>query len=140
MKKEHNIVPQIRKYTAEDEAALFALIEREGEEWTYCHGEDRIMYAKALNNCIVYLVFEGDTLCGYTRSRDDDGFGIYILDLLVDKQHRGKEYGRLLMERVCCDYPNDAVYVTGDVYPYYEKLGYEIEGKLYRVNAAAHIE
>ena len=115
------------------------MIEREGEEWTYWQGENRIKYAKALENCIVHLVFEGDTLCGFVRSRDDDGFGIYVLDLLVDKRHRGKEYGRLLMERVCCDYPNDAVYVTGDVYSYYEKLGHEIEGKLYRVVLSASV-
>jgi len=37
------------------------------------------------------------------------------------------------MEQTCRDYPNNAVYVTGDVYPYYEKLGYEIEGKIYIV-------
>ena len=29
---------------------------------------------------------------------------------------------------------NESVYVLGDVYPYYEdKLGYEIEGKVYKV-------
>jgi len=52
---------------------------------------------------------------------------------LVDKQYRGKEYGRLLMEQVCRDFPDDIVYVTGDVYPYYEKLGYKVEGKIYTV-------
>jgi len=40
--------------------------------------------------------------------------------LLVDKQYRGKEYGRLLMEQVCRDFPNEIVYVTcgTDVYAY----------------------
>ena len=74
MVKESNQSPYIRRYTLEDELALFALIEREGEEWTYWQGDDRAKYAKALDNCIVYLVFEGDTLCGYARCRDDDGF------------------------------------------------------------------
>jgi len=37
------------------------------------------------------------------------------------------------MERACQDHPSDTVYVTGDVYPYYEKLGYETEGKIYIV-------
>jgi len=37
------------------------------------------------------------------------------------------------MERACDDYPNETVYVTGDVYPYYEKLGYKVEGKIYKV-------
>ena len=129
----------IRRYNLSDSVALFALIEREGEEWEYWQGDNIEKYQKALENSIVYLVFEGETLCGYARCRNDSGFGIYVLDLLVDKAYRGKEYGRLLMEQACLDNPNDAVYVTGDVYPYYEKLGYEIEGKLYRVELPASV-
>lgn len=114
----------IRKYSTEDTDQLFALLEREGEEWkNYWRGEGKTKYPKALSTCIAYLVFENETLCGYARCRDDGGYGIYVLDLLVDKQYRGKEYGRLLMEQVCYDFPNDVVYVTGDVYPYYENLG-----------------
>jgi len=127
--------PIIRRYTPEDADRLFALIEREGEEWKdYWRGDGKAKYRNALDNCIVYLAFEGDTLCGYARCRDDDGFGIYVLDLLVDKEYRGKEYGRLLMEQTYVDFPNDTAYVTGDVYPYYEKLGYNVEGKIYIVN------
>jgi len=137
MAKELLKAPLIRKYSREDESTLFSLIEREGDEWSYWQGEDRAKYVKALDNSIVYLAFEGASLCGYARCRDDDGFGIYVLDLLVDKAHRGKEYGRLLMEQACRDYPNDTVYVTGDVYAYYEKLGYDIEGKIYLVKPKA---
>ena len=128
----------IRHYNAEHENELFALIEREGEEWTEWQGENRAKYKIALAECIVYLVFEGKTLCGYVRARNDYGFGVYIMDLLVDKMHRGKEYGRMLMEKVCKDFTQDAVYVLGgtDVYPYYEKLGYEVEGKVYVVQSA----
>ena len=131
----------IRKYTSENASQLFTLIEREGEEWKgYWYGTGRTKYENALNNCIVYLAFEGNTLCGYARCRDDDGFGIYVLDLLVDKEYRGKEYGRLLMEQACLDYPGDTVYVTGDVYPYYEdKLKYEVEGKIYIVKVRKNL-
>jgi len=126
----------IRRYNPEDVILLFDLIEREGEEWKdYWYGDGKAKYQKALQNCIVYLAFEDGTICGYARCRDDDGFGIYVLDLLVDKQYRGKEYGRLLMEQVCRDFPGDDVYVTGDVYPYYEKLGYDVEGKIYIVKS-----
>ena len=124
----------IRLYTPEDADQLFALIEHEGDEWQdYWRGDGKAKYMKALSNSITYLLFEGETLCGYARCRDDDGFGIYVLDLLVDKEYRGNEYGRLLMEQVCHSFPGDVVYVTGDVYPYYEKLGYEVEGKIYIV-------
>ena len=68
-----------------------------------------------------------------------DSAFMYV-DLLVDKEYRGKEYGRLLMEQACLDYPGDTVYVTGDVYPYYEdKLGYEAEGKIYIVKARKNL-
>ena len=124
----------IRKYVADDESQLFDLIEREGEEWTYWQGENREKYKKALASSVTYLVFEGETLCGFARTRDDDGFGVYVYDLLVDKAHRGKEYGRFLMERVCADFPNSIVYVMSDVDEYYGgKLGYKREGSIFIV-------
>ena len=124
----------IREYTQNDADELFDLIKREGEEWMdYWVGDGRAKYENALSNCLVYLIFEDNELCGYVRIRDDDGFGIYVMDLLVDKKHRGKEYGRYLMERVCYDFPDKEVYVLGDVYPYYEKLGYKEIGKVYSV-------
>lgn len=124
----------IRRYEANDESALFALLQREGEEWKgYWQGTGREKYKKALDNSIPYLLFEDKELCGYARCRDDDGYGVYVYDLLVDKSHRGKEYGRLLMEQVCRDFPGDQVYVLGDNYPYYEKLGYAVEGTIYIV-------
>jgi len=124
----------IRRYAPKDADQLFALIEREGEDWKdYWQGAGKAKYQKALDSSIVYLVLEGETLCGYARCRDDDGFGVYVYDLLVDKKHRGKEYGRLLMERVCKDFPNDTVYVMSDVNPYYEKLGYKKAGTIFIV-------
>lgn len=121
----------IRRYEDKDEDRLFALIEGEGDEWSdYWRGAGRAKYQNALTHCINYLLFEGKELCGYVRCRDDDGFGIYIYDLLVSKEHRGKDYGRLLMEKVCRDFPDQTVYVMSDVDAYYEKLGYEREGSI----------
>jgi len=122
----------IKRYTHEDEDRLFALIEQEGDEWKeYWHGTGRAKYQKALAGSIAYLIFENETLCGYARCRDDDGYGVYVHDLLVGQKHRGKEYGRLLMERACKDFPDNTVYVMSDVDPYYEKLGYEKAGTIF---------
>lgn len=124
----------IRKYSPADEAVLMAMIEKEGEEWIDYYGsEGRKKYQKALDTSLVYLAFEGEALCGYCRCRDDGGFGIYILDLLVDRDFRGREIGRRLMERVCRDHPKDIVYVTSGVDPYYEKLGYRREGTIFQI-------
>ncbi|MFV0400017.1 MAG: GNAT family N-acetyltransferase [Oscillospiraceae bacterium] len=124
----------VRRYGADDEHSLFALIEREGEEWKdYWYGAGREKYKKALSSSIAYLLFEDETLCGYSRCRDDDGYGVYVYDLLVDKAYRGKEYGRMLLEQTCEDFPDDIVYVMSDVNPYYKKLGYEKEGSIFVV-------
>jgi len=124
----------IRRYTTEDDDLLFAMIEREGEEWTYYwRGDCRAKYQKALANSIVYLLLKNKTLCAYARCRDDDGYGVYVYDLLVDQNHRGREYGRLLMERVREDFPDNPVYVMSDIDPYYEKLGYEKAGSIFMV-------
>lgn len=129
-----NAKVKIRRYGPNDEALLFGLIERAGEEWTeYCKGSGRRKYQQALAHSLCYLLFEEDQLCGYARCRDDDGFGVYVYDLLVDERYRGKAYGRALMERVCEYFPEDTVYVMSDVDPYYEKLGYQREGSVFIV-------
>jgi len=130
MKLSNDII--IRRYTPEDDNQLFALIEREGEEWKdYWRDDGRAKYQKTLATSIVYLLLENKTLCAYTRCRDDDGYGVYVYDLLVDQNHRGKEYGRLLMERIREDFSDNPVYVMSDIDPYYEKLGYEKAGSIF---------
>lgn len=124
----------IRRYSIYDEHRLFSLIQQEGDEWKgYWASPGREKYKKALNSSITYLLFEDEKLCGYARCRDDDGYGVYIYDLLVDKAFRGKEYGRMLMEQACEDFPDDTIYVMSDVNPYYEKLGYGIAGTIFIV-------
>lgn len=124
----------IKPYTENDYDQLFLLIQNEGDEWgDYWKGDGRPKYEKALTQSFGYLTYENEKLCGYIRCRDDNGFGIYIYDLLVDKACRGREYGRLLMEQVCRDYPESPVYVMSDVNDYYKKLGYETAGTIFVV-------
>jgi GNAT superfamily N-acetyltransferase len=53
--------------------------------------------------------------------------------LLVRKSYRGRNIGKILMERVCRDFPGQTVYVMSDVDLYYEKLGYRREGSIFEV-------
>lgn len=122
----------IKKYTQADEKALFALIEQEGAEWAEYYDTKKEQYQKALAHSITYVLYE-EELCGYCRCRNDDGFGIYIYDLLVDKNYRGKSYGRALMQQIKRDYPQVAVYVMSDVNFYYEKQGYAEVGTIFAV-------
>lgn len=130
--KEHNVI--VKHYDTKEESQLFALIKQEGEDWKeYWDGIGRQKYQKALSNSISYVVLEDGKLCGYIRCRDDDGYGIYVYDLLVDSKYRGKEYGRMLIEQVGRDFPENPIYVMSDVDPYYQKLGYEREGSIFIV-------
>ena len=126
---------QVRRYKTKDEGLLFTLLKREGHEWEdYWKNANKEKYKKALKNSVTYLLFKEDELCGYARCRHDDGYGLYIYDLLVDKKHRGNGYGRMLMEKAASDFPDEPTYVMSDVDEYYEKLGYEKEGSIMIVN------
>jgi len=124
---------QIRKYIKQDEQQLFALMEREGEEWNdYWSGVGKPAYIKALNEATVtYVVVVDNIIRGFVRCIGS--FTIYVDDLLVDKAYRGREFGRLLMEAVCKEFPEKEVYVMSDVDEYYSKVGYEKAGSLFAV-------
>lgn len=125
-----------RPYRPDDETALLALLEREGEEWSdYWRGAGRTAFLRALASSEVYVVGPREEVMGYLRCRDDDGFGVYVYDLLVDRARRGRGYGRALLERIHQDHPGADVYVMSDADPYYEKLGYDRAGSVFAVPA-----
>ncbi len=127
----------IRRYGPADEAPLFALLEAEGDDWAEYHGPaGRERYARALRSSLTYLLWDGAVVCGYARCREDDGFGVYVYDLLVHHAYRGRALGRALMERVRVDAGDQSVYVMSDVDPYYEKLGYPRAGTIFLVSGS----
>ena len=133
---------RIRAYNKdEDEDKLMKMIEAEGKEWA-CYSDDSVSgrYRLALDNSITYVAYEGDSLCGYSRSIDDCGFYVYICDLLVKPMYRRRKIGRKLMECIYTDYPNHIVYVMSDVDEYYKKQGYKREGSVYEVTKENKIQ
>lgn len=123
----------IRPYQKGDTDELFAMMEKEDDWDEYCNEQNKENYLRAVQTSITYLLFEEEKICGYARCREDDGFGVYVCDLLVDANCRGKNYGRYLMEQACKDFPEQTVYVMSDVDPYYEKQGYQKEGTIFIV-------
>ena len=120
----------IRLYSEADEDNLFAMIKAEGTDWEDYHGEK---YKKALANSVVFVAYDKDELCGFVRCKNDDGFGVYIYDLLVAPKRRGQSLGRALMEKVCTEFPGETVYVMSDIDEYYSKLGYRRIGSIFEV-------
>lgn len=124
---------EIRVYKkADDEDKLMEMIENE-EGWTYSDDNMSEKYRAALEKSITYVAYEGDVLCGYSRSIDDCGFYVYVCDLLVKPEYRGKNIGRKLMECIYADYPDQIVYVMSDVDGYYKKQGYQRAGSIFEV-------
>lgn len=128
----------IRRYGPPDAEVLRGMLQDEGEDWAEYHSPEAWpRYARALASSVVYVAFDGDTMCGYARCREDDGFGVYVYDLLVRSSHRGHGLGRDLMAQVCVDFPDQTVYVNSDVDGYYTKLGYRREGSIFVVTPPA---
>lgn len=127
---------KIVEYSKVYETMLFDLLIDEGDEWRDYHGPvGRSKYIKALESSATYIAYDDNLVCGYVRCREDDGFGVYIYDLLVRKSYRGRNIGKSLMERVRQDFPDQPVYVMSDVDQYYEKLGLNRVGSIFEINA-----
>jgi len=122
----------IRRYSKVDASLLFDMLKEEGDDWSDYH-EGYNKYIKALESSVSYVIYDGIILCGYVRCREDDGFGVYVYDLLVRKSFRGMNLGKMLIEQVCKNFPDQPVYIMSDADPYYEKLGYKKEGSIFEV-------
>lgn len=111
---------------------LFEMIQEEG--WCDYYNEIGYgKYLKALESSITYVAYCEDTICGYIRCREDDGFGVYVYDLLVRKNFRGRGIGRQLITKIHTIYTDQPLYIMSDVDKYYEKLGYSKEGSIFKV-------
>lgn len=123
----------IRRYNKHtDESRLMEMIKNE-EGWDYADDNIATEYKTALETSITYVAEENGEICGYSRSLDDFGSYIYVCDLLVRPDYRGKGLGRQLMEILCKDFPNQTIFVMSDVDEYYQKLKYSRAGSIFQV-------
>jgi ribosomal protein S18 acetylase RimI-like enzyme len=135
---------EIKKYSAAadestsakataDEQNMFDMVRDMGADWSD-YSSDTAKFARALNGSIVFVAYDNaGKMCGYIRCRDDDGYGIYIYDLLVIPTHRGKNIGRELINRVAAEFPTAPIYAMSDADPYYEKQNFPRIGSVFQV-------
>lgn len=129
------ITMKIEKYNQRDhEQQLIDMLLKEGKEWG-CYTTKNVIekYKQALINSITYVAIEDNVVVGYSRSIDDNGFYIYICDLLVAKAYRNKKIGKYLVEQLCIDYLTYTTYVMSDADGFYIKKGYKREGSVFEV-------
>ncbi len=126
---------KIRTYNPEtDFEGIISLMKAEGEEWScYCSKENAEKYKLALAGSITYVAIEHNIIIGFSRSFKDFDFYMYISDLLVHKEFRGRDIGKELIGKVCDDFPNNTIFVMSDVDEYYKKLGFRYEGSIFEV-------
>lgn len=124
----------IKKYSSEDEINLITLIKSEGEDWSdYTSELGRFNYIRTIETSIVYVIYESNEIIAFIRCKEDNGFGIYVYDLLVRQDKRGNKLGLLLIEKVKNDYPEQSIYIMSDVDEYYIKCGYKKIGSIFEV-------
>ena len=125
---------KICSYAIEMENDLFNLIKSEGEDWSdYTTELGRNNYIHAIETSIVYVIYESNEIIAYIRCKEDNGFGIYVYDLLVRQDKRGNKLGQLLIEKVKNDYPEQSIYIMSDVDEYYIKCGYKKIGSIFEI-------
>jgi len=124
---------EIKTYSLSDEKDLFDMLSEDADFKVYCEDSNIEKYKAALASSITFLVYENDELCECIRCRGDDGFGVYVYDLLVKKSKRGKSIGRAFIEKICFSFPSETIYVMTDVDAYYEKQGYRRMGSIFEI-------
>ena len=123
---------EIKPYAALYEAKFFQFLRQQGPEWScYYDEKHKDNYRLCLQKSIAYVLFFNNQIIGYIRAIEDPHFYIYICDLLVDIEHRGHGYGKMLMTYIQSLYPLMDTFVMSDVDPYYIKQGYEREGSIF---------
>ncbi|MGC6769898.1 GNAT family N-acetyltransferase [Enterococcus sp. LJL51] len=128
---------QIQYYQETNWPDLLQLMINEGPEWNDYTSETRqAAYQTAVKESKTYLATVDGKTVGFCRCRIDGIFGVYICDLLVDKQFRGQGIAQRLMEQPCLEYPEQTVYVMSDVDDFYEGKGYRREGSIFEVSIA----
>ena len=122
---------EFRKYAPlRDYKKLMELVKSEGEEW---NAYLKANYKSALAKSISYVAYSNEDLCGFSRSINDHDIYIWVVDLLVHNEFRGKSIGKSLMECLMRDFPDKDVFVLSDVDEYYHKIGYQKEGSIFKV-------
>lgn len=124
---------KIKPYTEGDKFELFSFLRGEGNTWS-CYYNYEAEYSQVLADCIVYVALINSRIVGYIRCRKHGIFDLYVYDLLVAKDWRGRGLGKSLIETAAAvvDQPRTDIYMLSDEDGYYEKQRFEHIGSIFR--------
>lgn len=83
--------------------------------------------AKSIENSLCYGVFIGDELVGFGRAVTDFATVYWICDIIIDKNHRGQNLGKRLMESIMETGALNGllgILATKDAHGLYEQYGF----------------
>jgi len=122
----------IYPFRAEYEEPVMQLIHNDGEEWAiYWREPNNWHYQRLLNDSITYVALADGQVCGFLRALDDV-LHLYVCDLLVASDYRGKGLGEALIARLKEDYPEAVIYILSGNDEYYDHIGCVRDGSVYR--------
>ncbi|MGR7920668.1 GNAT family N-acetyltransferase [Zobellella denitrificans] len=122
----------ILKYKIEHQIKLLTLLKNE-LDWRSFVGEGAIdRFRKALLESETYICEYQGEIVGYIRALVD-GFGVYISELYITPPRRGNGYGAKLLSKIKLAHPDQDVYVLSDEDLYYQKLGCQRVGSVFKL-------
>ena len=124
----------IRRYEEDQDYDRLVELFKTEEDWSGYLEKDVVdKYRKSMVKSISYVLLLEDEIVGYSRSLEDIEMYIYVCDLLVNKKYRGRSFGKALLDRIKNDYPEHEIFVMSDVDEYYKKIGYKLEGSIFKL-------
>jgi GNAT superfamily N-acetyltransferase len=93
--------------------------------WASERREETII--KSIENSICYGVYEGDKLVGFGRVVTDHATVFWICDIIIDKDYRGKNLGKKIMEKIMATKEFEGllgILATKDAHGLYEQYGF----------------
>lgn len=127
------IMYETLQYNQTHEAGLLSILEQDSDWGFFTNSNSVEKFKKVLANSATYVCCFNGEVCGYIRALVDDCFGVYVSELYVMPKHRNKKNGQNLLSALKTQYPGVDVYVMSDEDSYYEKLGYEKAGSIFKI-------
>ena len=124
---------RILKYNRQHEEALLSAISQDSDWDMFTNSQAITHYKRRLLESISYVCVEDGNFYGFVRALQDDNFAIYVSELFVAPEYRGRKIGKLLLQHIQKNSANLTVYILSDEDGYYEKMGYKAVGSIYQM-------
>lgn len=94
-------------------------------EWAANRMKEEIR--RSIENSTCYTIYDGEKLIGFARIITDFVTTFYLMDVIIDKEYRGKGLGKRLMDEIMKDVGHlYGVLHTEKAQKFYESYGFKV--------------